>query len=423
MRKPFWLLGVAALMATLVSCNRNAKPEPAVYEWEVYKTQEILVNPEDRGTRYASRTRPLTLLDIDGKDVLVFSYSAYGETNSYYDLATGKKMYELDKAEDVELVREESKEVADNVFHVKAIDLNTLYFDTIMPTEVQLATSNEKLYVDTVFREKNDMRRTFIYDKTNDVYYHIIAYDSEYYGKHVHTCVLADKDFNYIGEIYNERGIWCSNDRIAINYDIVNDSIIKLNYLRLTKTDRDYKQYIDSCRADLEKRHKDWEDYKVKFAEENSPVVALVKSKNEIDGAMYKIITFYCKNEVSDADRMVIDSLIARKEIVNLAPIYIVVSAENEELAASYIKDNGLDCIDKIVFDTEGIAKTDAGQANPRLMLVEDGLITKDIVYSTEDIAKKMIPRVFGVGSGMQYDIYCEMLVVRGTHPDYFFDD
>ena len=138
---------------------------------------------------------------------------------------------------------------------------------------------------------------------------------------------------------------------------------------------------------------------------------------------MYKIITFYCKNEVSDADRMVIDSLIARKEIVNLAPIYIVVSAENEELAASYIKDNGLDCIDKIVFDTEGIAKTDAGQANPRLMLVEDGLITKDTVYRIEDIAKKMIPRVFGVGSGMQYDIYCEMLVVRGTHPDYFFDD
>ncbi|MBQ3832810.1 MAG: hypothetical protein II815_06510, partial [Bacteroidales bacterium] len=155
MRRLFWLLGVAALMVTLVSCNRNAKPDPAVYEWEVYKTQEILVNPEDRGTRYASRTRPLTLLDIDGKDVLVFSYNAYGETNSYYDLATGKKMYELDKAEDVELVREERKEIADNVFHVKAIDLNTLYLDTIMPTEVQLATSNEKLYVDTIFREKN----------------------------------------------------------------------------------------------------------------------------------------------------------------------------------------------------------------------------------------------------------------------------
>lgn len=423
MRNSFWLLGVATVMATLVSCNRNAKPELAVYEWEVYKTQEILVNPEDRGSRYASRTRPLTLLDIDGKDVLVFSYNYYGETNSYYDLATGKKMCELDKAEDVELVREERKEIAENVIHLKEIDLNTLYLDTIMPSEVQLATSNEKLYVDTIFREKNDMRRTFIYDKTNDVYYHIVAYDSEYYGKHAHTCVLADKDFNYIGEIYNEHGIWRSNGRIAVNYDIVNDSIIKLNYLRLKKTDRDYKQYIDSCRADLEKRHSDWEEYKVKFAEENSPVVALVKSKNEIDGAMYKIITFYCKNEVSDADRMVIDSLIARKEIVNLAPIYIVVSAENEELAASYIKDNGLDCIDKIVFDTEGIAKTDAGQANPRLMLVEDGLITKDIVYSTEDIAKKMIPRVFGIGSGMQYDIYCEMLVVRGTHPDYFFDD
>lgn len=422
MRKPFWLLGIAALMATLVSCNRNAKTEPVVYELEVYKTQEILINPEDRGSRYTSRTSPVTLLDIDGKDVLTFNYRLKGK-DSYYDLATGKKMSESEVA-GVKPVELDTISIGESTDLIIVVAQESLKVDTIMPTEVQLASSNEKLSEDNInYRNLKEGQETFAYDKTNDVYYGTISYDSEYYGDNVHTYVVTDKDFKYLGEIYNERGVWRSNGRIAINYDIVNDSVIKVNYLKLTKTDRDYKQYIDSCRADLEKRHKDWEEYKVKFAEENSPVVALVKSKNEIDDNMYKIVTFYCKNEVSDADRMVIDSLIARKEIVNLAPIYIVVSAENEELAASYIKDNGLDCIDKIVFDTEGIAKTDAGRINPRFMLVEDGLITKDIVYSTEDIAKKMIPRVFGVGHGMRYDIYCEMLVYSGIYPDYFFDD
>lgn len=422
MRKPFWLLGIAALMTTLVSCNRNAKTEPVVYELEVYKTQEILINPEDRGSRYTSRTSPVTLLDIDGKDVLTFNYRLKGK-DSYYDLATGKKMSESEVA-GVKPVEVDTISIGESTDLIIVVAQESLKVDTIMPTEVQLASSNEKLSEDNInYRKLKEGQETFAYDKTNDVYYGTISYDSEYYGDNVHTYVVTDKDFKYLGEIYNERGVWRSNGRIAINYDIVNDSVIKVNYLKLTKTDRDYKQYIDSCRADLEKRHKDWEEYKVKFAEENSPVVALVKSKKEIDDNMYKIVTFYCKNEVSDADRMVIDSLIARKEIVNLAPIYIVVSAENEELAASYIKDNGLDCIDKIVFDTEGIAKTDAGRINPRFMLVEDGLITKDIVYSTEDIAKKMIPRVFGVGHGMRYDIYCEMLVYSGIYPDYFFDD
>jgi|GEM_PF-1637171 len=423
MRKPFWLLGVATLMATLVSCNRNAKPEPAVYKFEVYKTQEILINPEDRGTRYTSRTHPLTLLDINGKDALAFNYRLKGN-DSYYDLATGKKMSESEVA-GVKPVEIDTIPIGENSDLIVVVDEESLKVDTVMPPEVQLASTSEKLSEDNVnYRNLKEGQETFIYDKTNNVYYGSISYDSEYYGENVHTHVVTDKDFKYLGEIYNEKGVWCSNGRIAINYNILNDSVIKVNYLKLTRTDRDYKQYIDSCRADLVKRHNDWEEYKLKYNAETNPVVGLVKTKNEIDeDYQYKVLTLYCKDEITEADKMLIDSLLAKKEIVNLAPIYLVLSAENEETAASYVTKNGLDSINKIVFDTEGISTTDAGQGNPRFMLVEDGLITKDTVYRTEDIAKKMIPRVFGVGHGMQYGIYCEMLIVKGVYPDYFFDD
>ena len=377
MRKPFWLLGIAALMATLVSCNRNAKPEPAVYELEVYKTQKIVLNAEDRDLE-SEITLPGGLVDIDGKDALVF-YS--NGSISYYDLETGKKMSVVNNVEPKEPVS----------------------WDTVIDVDVPLLAGDSK-----------QLGVRLDYDETNNVYWAEKSYDTEYYGKNVHELIIVDKDFNYMGTIYdNKVWPWFWNGRILIDIEHIKDnSVVTVNFLKLTKTDRDYNEYIESCRADLEKKHKDWEEYKEKNSPENSPLIGLVKPEAD---RVYKVLTLYCKDEISDGDKMVIDSLIGEKEIVNLTPIYLVISAENEEAATSYVKKNGLDCIEKIVFDTEGIAKTDAGQDNPRFMLVEDGLITRDTIYSTQDIGTEMIPRLFGEGKFTRYYIYDGELVVAVT--------
>ncbi len=377
MRKPFWLLGIAALMATLVSCNRNAKPEPAVYELEVYKTQKIVLNAEDRDLE-SEITLPGGIVDIDGKDALVF-YS--NGSISYYDLETGKKMSGVNNVEPKEPVS----------------------LDTVIDVDVPLLAGDSK-----------QLGVRLDYDETNNVYWAEKSYDTEYYGKNVHELIIVDKDFNYMGTIYdNKVWPWFWNGRILIDIEHIKDnSVVTVNFLKLTKTDRDYKEYIDSCRADLEKKHKDWEEYKEKNSPENSPLIGLVKPEAD---RIYKVLTLYCKDEISDGEKMVIDSLIGEKEIVNLAPIYLVISAENEDAAASYVKKNGLDCIEKIVFDTEGIAKTDAGQDNPRFMFVEDGLITRDTIYSTQDIGTEMIPRLFGEGKFTRYYIYDGELVVAVT--------
>ena len=377
MRKPFWLLGIAALMATLVSCNRNAKPEPAVYELEVYKTQKIVLNAEDRDLE-SEITLPGGLVDIDGKDALVF-YS--NGSISYYDLETGKKMSGVNNVEPKEPVS----------------------LDTVIDVDVPLLAGDSK-----------QLGVRLDYDETNNVYWAEKSYDTEYYGKNVHELIIVDKDFNYMGTIYdNKVWPWFWNGRILIDIEHIKDnSVVTVNFLKLTKTDRDYKEYIESCRADLEKKHKDWEEYKEKNSPENSPLIGLVKPEAD---RVYKVLTLYCKDEISDGDKMVIDSLIGEKEIVNLAPIYLVISAENEEAATSYVKKNGLDCIEKIVFDTEGIAKTDAGQDNPRFILVEGGLITRDTIYSTKDIGTEMIPRLFGEGKFTRYYIYDGELVVAVT--------
>ena len=384
MRKPFWLLGIAALMATLVSCNRNAKPEPAVYELEVYKTQKIVLNAEDRDLE-SEITLPGGLVDIDGNDALVF-YS--NGSISYYDLETGKKMSGVNNVEPKEPVS----------------------LDTVIDVDVPLLAGDSK-----------QLGVRLDYDETNNVYWAEKSYDTEYYGKNVHELIIVDKDFNYMGTIYdNKVWPWFWNGRILIDIEHIKDnSAVTVNFLKLTKTDRDYKEYIDSCRADLEKKHKDWEEYKEKNSPENSPLIGLVKPEAD---RVYKVLTLYCKDEISDGDKMVIDSLIGEKEIVNLAPIYLVISAENEEAATSYVKKNGLDCIEKIVFDTEGIAKTDAGQDNPRFILVEDGLIKRDTIYNTEDLGSEMFPRLFGQDKGTRYIIYDGELIIMATSGA-FFDD
>ena len=384
MRKSAMLFLIVAATATLISCNRNTKSGPAVYELEVYKTQEVVLNAEDRDLE-SEITLPGGLVDIDGKDALVF-YS--NGSISYYDLETGKKM-----------------SVVNNVEPKEPVSL-----DTVIDVDVPLLAGDSK-----------QLGVRLDYDETNNVYWAEKSYDTEYYGKNVHELIIVDKDFNYMGTIYdNKVWPWFWNGRILSDIEHIKDnSVVTVNFLKLTKTDRDYKEYIDSCRTDLEKKHKDWEEYKEKNSPENSPLIGLVKPEAD---RIYKVLTLYCKDEISDGDKMVIDSLIANKEIVNLAPIYLVVSAENEEAGASYVKKNGLDCIEKVVFDTEGIAKTDAGQENPRFILVEDELIKRDTIYNTEDLGSEMFPRLFGQDKGTRYIIYDGELIIMATSGA-FFDD
>ena len=376
---------IVAAMATLISCNRNTKSGPAVYELEVYKTQEVLLDEEDRDLE-SEITLPGGLVDIDGKDALVF-FSKDGAM-SYYDLATGKKMSGVNNVEPKEPVS----------------------LDTVIDVDVPLLAGDSK-----------QLGVRLDYDETNNVYWAEKAYDTEYYGKNVNELIIIDKDFKYLGTIYDSKVIpWFWNGRILIDISRIKDnSVVTVNFLKLTKTDRDYNEYINSCRAELEKKHKDWEEYKEKNSPENSPLIGLVKPEAD---RVYKVLTLYCKDEISDGDKMLIDSLIGEKEIVNLAPIYLVISAENEEAAASYVKKNGLDCIDKVVFDTEGIAKTDAGQDNPRFILVEDELIKRDTIYNTEDLGSEMFPRLFGQDKGTRYIIYDGELIIMATSGA-FFDD
>ena len=206
MRNLWKLFLTIAIMATLVSCNRNTKSGAAVYELEVYKTQEVLIEEEDRNL--GDITTPEALIDIDGKDVLVFV--SRDSTLSYYDLATGKKMSGVDNVKQKEFV----------------------LLDTVIPVEVPLVAGDSK-----------ELSVSLEYDETSNVYWDYKFYDSDYYGARVHELIVVDKDLNYLGSIYDNK-VWPRyyNGRILVDISRIKDnSVVTVNFLKLTKTDRDYK--------------------------------------------------------------------------------------------------------------------------------------------------------------------------------------
>ncbi len=223
MRTIYWLIVFSAMMTILVSCNRNTKLEPAVYEFEVYKTQEIVVDDTDIDSTYIFAV-PEQLLDINGKDVLVFVSA--DKTQSFYDLETGKKLSGINNVE-----LEENK-----------------LLDTVIKVDVPLVSGDSK-----------ELEVSLKYDNTNDIYWAIKPLECNISGGCVRELLIIDKNFDYLGLIFNdEKSPWFSNGRILIDILPVEKTKMIVNFMKLKKTDRDYKQYIDSCRTVVEKKHQDY---------------------------------------------------------------------------------------------------------------------------------------------------------------------
>lgn len=84
------LLLLFLLSITLFSCNDTQQIDKFVYDYEVYKTQDILLAEEDIGKYIQTYDQ---LINIDGNDVLVFNMGF--NRLSFYELESGKKIHDI----------------------------------------------------------------------------------------------------------------------------------------------------------------------------------------------------------------------------------------------------------------------------------------------------------------------------------------
>ena len=81
---------ICALIAILMLTSCNRKPIPAVYDYEVYKTQEIKLEENDSNCHILGQQ----MVQIDGRDVIVLLMWEKRKL-SFYDLKTEKKINEI----------------------------------------------------------------------------------------------------------------------------------------------------------------------------------------------------------------------------------------------------------------------------------------------------------------------------------------
>ena len=244
------------------------------------------------------------------------------------------------------------------------------------------------------------------YDEYNQVYVSPIFFNRKIYGENKSGLILADKNFQYIGDIYEPK-YWPNvfNKDMTLNIRKPNDSTITINYLKLVKTDRDYDMYVDSCRTVLSAMKQSMDDKKNALLD-GCPPINFVNSQMNIKESSYKILTIHCNEGCTGCENAAIYTLLENKEVLNKVPLYIILSANNTAHLDSYIGQTGLSFFDKVVKDSTGIMKTVAKTGlllNPRITVVNNGVVTLDTIYQALDIEDKLLPQITGPDEYTKY--------------------
>lgn len=244
------------------------------------------------------------------------------------------------------------------------------------------------------------------YDECNQVYVSTILFNEKVYGKIKWGLIFADKNFQYIGEMFEPK-YWpdVSNNDILLDIQTNNDSIVTINYLKLVKSNRDYNKYIDSCRNVLQTMKQSIDAQKNALLD-GYPPINFVKKQMNIKESSYKILTIYCNEGCTGCEGATVYTLIENKGVLNKIPLYIILSAYNPTHLASYLEQTGLSYFNKIVSDSTGLMKSVAKSStllNPRLTIVENGTVTLDTIYQAMDIEDKLLPQIIGPDEHSRY--------------------
>ena len=266
-------------------------------------------------------------------------------------------------------------------------NLKSRVFDSIYPLrdENSLPESLEAVYAHIV------------YDKNNKVYYSTLHLNEVVFGNHYNLLILADENFNYLGEMLN-RGIG-NNVRFygdnIISYWYKDDSI-RIQYKKLVKTERPLEPYLDSVRNVLGLEKKTKEDNIKPFMKGKNPLQEFVKSKYPEIEKDYVVLTLYASGSCPSCVDGLKEMLNRRYEVFENLPFYFIYTGLKQEIKDidNYENISKL----KIIKDSLGILKDitikegNFNTLDPRLTVVKDNNVVSDSIYGWRHIQSNLIP-------------------------------
>ena len=260
--------------------------------------------------------------------------------------------------------------------------------DTIMPLTEPARYANNN--IDAFYTQ-------IVYDKYREQYWAYYHFSQDFYDQFISGIIITDKNFNYLGEIYDNKYYPCnfSKDYLIDYYPLLkNDSIIEVSYLKLKKTNKNYEHYIDACRTNLKTHKKIIEQ---KTADKENVVINFLKKNNKTINET-TILTVYALAGCIGCQDAVLSAVEKNKEQLKTKPFYLIVSANDKETCLRQIKNYDFTTFENLIIDSLGIVKNQTfvnGLQNPRLTIVSNNEIILDSIYDSFQIESGLIPTMY----------------------------
>ena len=227
------------------------------------------------------------------------------------------------------------------------------------------------------------------YDHYRKLYFANLYYNSNFYEDNdgLRTVIIANDKFEYLGELYCNKQFpiyYTKNNILSIINS--NDSTIKIDYLELIKTNRDFDKYIDSCKNDLKIRKEKVEKIKNAFNNSANSLIEILKSQQNIKENNYTVLTIYPTAGCIGCNEFILNFISQQKSLLENLPFYLVITADNSKQISKELKKYNLQNFKNLAIDSIGIIKKQTqhkGLLNPRLTIIRNNKIETDDIYES----------------------------------------
>ncbi len=238
---------------------------------------------------------------------------------------------------------------------------------------------------------------SIFYDKYNKIYYSFLHLNQVLYGNYYTLLILADENFNYLGEVLNPKlggNIQFYRDNI-ITYYYSNDSI-HVKFKKLKKTDMPLQPYLDSIKGVLREQSQNIKQSMPKINMEGNALQSFIQYKFPKIEKNYVLLTLYAGSGCPSCTVEIKELLNENYMILRNLPFYFIYSGTTSEMT-DISKYKNLDKL-KIVRDSLGIVKNISiienkfNSLDPRLIVVKNNEVVLDTVYNWKNIQSNLIP-------------------------------
>jgi|GEM_PF-5859766 len=242
------------------------------------------------------------------------------------------------------------------------------------------------------------------YDPFKELYYSILAFNSDIYGNGNWSFIIADKEMNYLGEIFKPRMASFKPELYEgkfITAEIVDQKFCDVKFYELKSTGLSQADHLKSAMDTLSLLKSKFNSISGMYIDEkNSSKPQLLNyleriSNTKIDDAV--LITIYSNIGCPSCRETVLEFLDRNWNVLNEQPIYIIVSGINKMEVDAELASYNIDRYKNLFIDTNGVVRAldiKVGSTNPRLTVVTNNIASVDCTYGGIDIDSIMIPTI-----------------------------